>query len=381
MQEIVVHKRKKIVFAISDFRIGGAQKIVADIVNSLSREYDIHLLVLFEFDVSVPNFFDIILPEISVHKLSFSSFFDWQSWKKLFSSLKEIDADLICSNLFFSNTVLRICKPFFRFKMVTVEHNVYVERTFSERIVNIFLSCVTDVIIAVSKEVLEFTRKTEFVTRKKIKLIYNGVNVKKFSSGHSENVKKYINIDSSKKIIISVGQMNPQKNHQLLIEAFSLFSKTRSQYVLVILGEGILRPELEKIIHRLNLNEKVFLPGILRNTEDFYAASSFFVLSSSFEGFPIVCLEALAAGLPIVSTQVSGPSEYIENGINGYLAESNPVAMAEAMEKMHNLIMKNGVEVVGNVKKLSEIFNLDHTVNEYHILFDKLLSMNRTHLW
>ena len=101
--------------------------------------------------------------------------------------------------------------------------------------------------------------------------------------------------------ILAVGTLKRQKNFELLIRAFSqVCHKINAK--LVILGEGGLRGKLEEMITRMNLESKVYLPGFVINTVDWFSTADLFVLSSDWEGLPTVLIEALHAGCKIVST-------------------------------------------------------------------------------
>lgn len=138
-----------------------------------------------------------------------------------------------------------------------------------------------------------------------------------------------------KKIIVTAGRLNLQKNHEMLIKAFKSISESLPQYRLVIYGEGNLRGQLEEIINSLGLEHKVSLPG---NKNDIYERikdASLFVMSSDFEGMPNALMEAIALGVPCVSTDCpcGGPRELIKNGYNGRLVPINDIErMTEAIK-------------------------------------------------
>ena len=138
-----------------------------------------------------------------------------------------------------------------------------------------------------------------------------------------------------RKEIVTVGRLEPQKNQKLLINAFSELAKKFPDYTLVIYGEGSLRKKLEKYIESKGLKDRVFLPGAKNNIQEYIKDASLFVLSSDYEGIPNALIEAMAIGLPCVSTDCSpgGARELITNGENGVIVEcrnSNELATAMA---------------------------------------------------
>lgn len=108
-----------------------------------------------------------------------------------------------------------------------------------------------------------------------------------------------------KKEIVTVGRLEPQKNQKLLINAFSELAKDFPDYTLIIYGEGSLRNELENYIISKGLQSKVVLPGVKNNIQEYIKDASLFVLSSDYEGIPNALIEAMAIGLPCVSTDCS----------------------------------------------------------------------------
>ena len=142
-----------------------------------------------------------------------------------------------------------------------------------------------------------------------------------------------------KKNIVSVGRLNPQKNHILLIDAFCDIHKEFPEYRLEIWGEGQERYNLEQYINEKNLNKCITLPGVSNQIFDKLYDSSLFVLSSNFEGMPNALIEAMALGLPVISTDCpcGGPSFLISNKVNGILVKvGDKNEMVNAMRFMLN---------------------------------------------
>ncbi len=142
--------------------------------------------------------------------------------------------------------------------------------------------------------------------------------------------------EKREKIICAVGRLNKQKRFDLLIDAFSAVNKQIPDYKLIIFGEGELRSELEERINSLNLSDKIFLPGTNPDVLKFLNKVSIFVLSSDYEGMPNVLMEAMALGLPCISTRCDmGPDELITDGENGILTDvGSSEQIAEAIVKI-----------------------------------------------
>lgn len=131
--------------------------------------------------------------------------------------------------------------------------------------------------------------------------------------------------ENREKKIVNVGRLHSQKNQQLLIEAFSKIEKKFPEYYVEIYGAGNLEKELKQKIKSLNLENKVFLRGTKTNILDYIYNASVFVLTSDYEGMPNALMEAMAIGVPCISTDCKpgGARTLINNGVNGIIISPN----------------------------------------------------------
>ncbi len=134
-------------------------------------------------------------------------------------------------------------------------------------------------------------------------------------------------------IVLAVGRLTQQKGFDKLIQAWSLVCKKIEGWTLHIVGDGELRDELQKQIDAYGLQSSAFLDGIDKNMEKRYINSSVFVMSSIYEGLPMVLLEAMGYGIPTVSFACPcGPRDLIVDGENGYLvSEGNIEELADRL--------------------------------------------------
>lgn len=154
--------------------------------------------------------------------------------------------------------------------------------------------------------------------------------------------------------LIAMGRLDEQKGFDLLLQAFSNLKDDYPEWNLTILGEGELRSQLENLRDRLGLKGRVHLIGAVKNPHDFLRQADIFVMSSRFEGFPNALAEAMACGLPVISTDCpSGPKEIIREGLDGILVPSeNVLALTDAIKKLINdedlrrYLAQNALEIV-----------------------------------
>ncbi|MBD5511126.1 MAG: glycosyltransferase family 4 protein [Lachnospiraceae bacterium] len=140
--------------------------------------------------------------------------------------------------------------------------------------------------------------------------------------------------------IVAVGRVDSNKNHEMIIRAFSRLTKEFPQSALTIYGEGECRKGLQELADRLGISDRVSLPGAVTDVPEKIYKSSVFVLSSNIEGMPNALLEAMCLGIPVISTDCpcGGPGELIENGVNGFLIA---VGDEKALEDRLRLLLKD----------------------------------------
>lgn len=137
--------------------------------------------------------------------------------------------------------------------------------------------------------------------------------------------------------IVNVGRLNPQKNQALLLKAFASISSKYPHYVLSLYGDGGLKDSLIVLAKELGIEKKVEFNGFVKDIKSEISNAELFVLSSDYEGMPNALMEAMALGLPCVSTDCrgGGARALIKDEINGLLVPCNDVeALANAMERM-----------------------------------------------
>lgn len=190
-----------------------------------------------------------------------------------------------------------------------------------------------DGFITVSKGIAEDLINVFGVPERKIHVVYNPVVTPELIL-RSKEAANHPWLDSDgPAVILSTGRLEPQKDYPILIQAFAKM-RAKRECRLIILGEGKERSKLESLVETLNIQEYVSFSGFVPNPYVYMAKADLFVLSSAWEGFGNVLVEAMACGLPVVATDCpSGPREILQNGLYGPLVPvGNVDALARAME-------------------------------------------------
>ncbi len=181
--------------------------------------------------------------------------------------------------------------------------------------------------------------------------------------------------DTKSKYIVTVGRLTSQKNHKLLINAFSEFSKNHPDYELRIYGDGPLKQELELFSQQLGVLDKVKLMGAVENVTEHIKDAAMFVLSSDYEGMPNVLAEAMTMGLPCVSTDClgGGAAALIENEQNGILVPCNDVEQLYAAIKKIVEDTPLADKLANNAKALRQQLSVESITKQWLDYSHKLL--------
>ena len=177
------------------------------------------------------------------------------------------------------------------------------------------------------------------------------------------------------RVVVSAGRLTNQKGFDFLIEAYEMVAATHPTWELRIYGDGYLRDELQREIDDRNLEDRVFLEGYTNRLPAQMAKASIYAMSSRFEGFPMVLLEAMSVGLPVVSFDLqNGPRDLITPGVDGLLVEDRNVeALADALRSLMDDRERRaamGAAAAENVKR----FGRGNIAERWEQLFTELLA-------
>jgi glycosyltransferase involved in cell wall biosynthesis len=160
------------------------------------------------------------------------------------------------------------------------------------------------------------------------------------------NYRQRYHIKSTGRILVSIGRLDSQKNPERLIESFAIVAKEFSDIHLVIIGDGVLRHQVERSVEKYCLTQRVTFTGLLPNESigDWLRVSDMLVLSSDYEGMPRCVVEALGCGTPVATTGVGEVRRVVHPGTNGEIAnERTAVSLAKAIEQcLNNIVIYRG---------------------------------------
>lgn len=203
-------------------------------------------------------------------------------------------------------------------------------RYFVDRLAGRFV----DAYIAVSEANARYLTEVKGLPRRKIRVIHNGCDLDRFDPGRPApaDLKKKLGFEEADPVLVVIGRLEPQKGHQVLLEALPAIRQHFARARLVCVGEGALRNDLESRVRSLGLEDAVRFVGFHSNVSGWLALGDLTVLPSFYEGLPLVAIESLAAGRPVVASAVDGTPEVIVDGQTGLtVPPGDPRSLAQAI--------------------------------------------------
>lgn len=318
----------KLLFYIDSMHKGGANRVMANLTDYFANS---------GYDVILVN--DILSgqrdPEYPVNPLVNRVILDVQGSSKVFSNLKRITKlrelikaekpDSVVSFMGPPNIRMLLASAFLKSRTVVSVRNdptkEYGVGWIKRLIANVVFLLADGCVFQTEDASLYFNR----CVRRKSKVIVNPVNEAFYGVDRSGTPRN----------IVTVGRLVPQKNHILLIDAFAKIADEFPEENLIIYGEGPLREEMEKQIADLQLTNRIFLPGSTSRVPEVLSEAKLFVLSSDFEGMPNALMEAMAVGVPVISTDCpcGGPRSLVESESQGQLVPcGDAVALSNCMK-------------------------------------------------
>ena len=229
--------------------------------------------------------------------------------------------------------------------------------------------------IAVSAELRNWLVYDIGINEQKVVQIINGVDTEQFKPPEEkQEAKKKLGFKPNSFIIAIVGRLDPVKDHETLFKAFKIFSENNPESAnLVILGTGHLEDRLKTVVKELDISEEVIFIGGTDRVPEFYRCVDVYVLPSIAEGVSNTILEAMASGLPVITTRVGGNTELVEDGKTGFLFNPGDYrSLAEkitAYFKNPSLVREHGLAGRARTEK---DFSLSVMVKKYERIYSSL---------
>jgi len=365
-------KKFNILHVVSKLPIGGVENMILREVQGYNKE---------RFNVSVccikqgGKIADELIKsgyEIEILNRMKSHSFDWNVIKSLYRIIKRDNIQILRTHQYHANLYGRIAGILAGVPVIIPAfHNLYESPNkpkVHRRLFNYLLSFFSDKLVAVSNAVASDIRRFDRVNPDKIKIIYNGIVIEEFNKDISkQEARKILNLPSDFLIVGTAGRLTEQKGHCYLIKAASKLNDN----CLIIAGEGPLMEKLKNLSNHSKVN-CIFMGGMsFVKIPLFLRSLDIFCFPSLWEGFGIALVEAMAAGLPVVASDIPPHREVVDDA--GILVPPEDV---EALARALKVLIDNPSLrfTFGNKAKVrAKIFSIENTVKAYECLFEEIL--------
>lgn len=345
---------------------GGRQRIVVELSVGLQQMYGRRVVVASGHGPLVKEIKDRGVIHEDIPGVRYGVSHQLRSTLLLSRLIRKYDAKIIHSHCRYHNLSSLLAVKFLRSPAVrvTTAHNVFPDKHWS--------GFFPEHTICVSPAVQEYVNH---VSKAHTQVILNGMPVQKPLRGANE-VRRELGINENEVILLNVARLDEQKAQYLLLDAFAnlIHKENTPPTRLLIAGNGPLRTRLEKDIDRLRLHNHVMLLGERNDVPDLLTVADIFVLSSKWEGLPVTLIEAACASLPLVTFDVGGVAEIVQDKKTGLLIERADVpgltaALSELVaNRSRREMMGNAANALYNAK-----FSIERCVEETEKYYRKVL--------
>lgn len=370
---MTMSRRIKVAHVVHQLDVGGLERVVINLIKTFPRDkWETSLVVLQKGGQLVH---ELRKEGFAVHHLNKRDGVDFKLFFRIARFFRKEQIDLVhCHNfgaLLYGAVGSRLARTS---GTVYTAHGLYSAGRLGKlrfsRLVPV------DRVVVVSESAREAMLASGRMAPERVKTLPNGIDTKLFNARvDSKQLKGELGVPLDAPVFGIVARLSPEKLHHVLLDAMALLIKRLPNAVLVIVGDGDLRADLEQQASEIDVTSSVFFLGERSDVHRLLQALDVFVLSSETEGLSLTLLEAAAAGLPIVATDVGGNSEVVVDGDTGILVEpNNPQTLAEAMECL--ALEPQRARSMGELgrQRVNELYSLDAMVKGYEAVYRDLLT-------
>lgn len=368
-----------ILYIIWSLEVGGAERIVISLAKYINKEKYNPIVCCLNHKGKLAEELEKI--GIKVIALNKKPGIDLSIIPKLIRVIKDNRIHIVHTHLWTADFWGRIAAKFSEVPVIiSTAHNVDCWKPKIFLFIDKLLTGFSDIIIAVSEEVKNFYLKTAKLPREKIITVFNGIELAKFdpSAANKIDKTKEFNFSPNDKVIGIIGRLVEQKGQVYFLEMMRILKQKYPDIKGLVIGEGPLK---EKLIHKakeLQLEKSVVFTGLRKDIPDLLNFIDILVSSSTYEGLPMILLEAMAAGKPIVATRVGGNPEIIDDGKTGFLVPAkDPQALVDRVASLlddNEYSKKIGDSAQEKVKKL---YSIEKMLQDTENIYDELLTKKR----
>lgn len=363
----------QIAFCITGLQPGGAERALVQIVTRLNRER--WAPVVYSLTGTGPLVERLDAAGVPTEILEVQSTWDVRIIWKLARKLKSQKPLLLQTFLFHANLAGRLAGKLAGIPHIVSGIRVSEKRKNGHLMLDRLTNRLVELNICVSQSVADFSIQQGKLQDSKVTVIPNGVDFELFDTAEPLDLSPW-GIPAGAKVVLFAGRLDPQKAPHDLLTAFEPFAQEADDFHLLFVGEGPLKAELQQKAGTLTCADRIHFSGWQAQVPQLMRAATCLVLPSLWEGMPNVVLEAMASGLPVISTRVDGVSELIQDGEQGTLvATGRPAEIQQALRKLSTQPARF-IEMAETAQDLvKNEFTWDSIADRYDQIYAQLLSL------
>jgi sugar transferase (PEP-CTERM/EpsH1 system associated) len=369
--------KARILHLITRLPVGGAEKVLVDVVRRLDPERYESLVCCIQAKGELAAELEKSGVRVVCLDRMRSKRFDWGAVRDLARLLRAERIALLHSHLYHANLYGRIAAFLAGVPAIATVHNVYARRKFHRKLLNRLLSRASARVIAVSEEIREDLVKHDGIDPKKVSVVHNGIDVRRVDTVLTrEQARARLGVLDDELLIGCVGRLEEQKGHRFLLEACAtLKNDPGNRLRLLVVGDGRLRQDLEHRAAALGVGASVSFLGTRHDVPEILRALDIYVMPSLWEGLSIAMLEAMAAALPIVISDVSGTAQALGDNEHGVLVPpGDAAALAEALRSLAREPGRRRALAMSARQRVQERFSIDAMMSQLASIYDDALA-------
>jgi glycosyltransferase involved in cell wall biosynthesis len=359
----------RVAFVVHAMQVAGTEMLVAEIIRRLGSRLVPTIVCLDD----VGELGERLREEgVTVRSLARRPGLDLRIPHRLAAVLRESDVDVVHAHQYtpFFYSALAKLLPWSGWRLVFTEHGRHYPDIVSRkrRLANrLLLARLVHHVTAVCQFSAESLAVADGFARRQVEVIENGIDLPGPMQESRAGLRARLGLDVRRQYIACVARFHPVKDHRTLLQAFAQLAPRVPDAELLLIGDGQLRHALEAQAEQLGIRPRIRFLGVRRDVPDLLAASDLFVLSSVSEASSLTLLEAMAARLPVVVTDVGGNPEIVRNEVDGILVpRASPDQLAAAVQRI--LSTPDAGRRMGDSgrERVEAHYRLDRTVQRYY---------------
>jgi len=352
--------------------MGGAESLLAEIVDRQGRDGHDVAVVTFKNVTKVP------LPDgVRLYSANYAGGTPRKrigAVLRLASVLRKLQADIVHSHMLHANLLTRMLRPFVGFPvLINTVHAAFETDNAFYRLCYRALDRLANVTAFVSRAAQRQYAEEGLTPANRSAVVYNGIDLERFGADETARAatRREFGVPDDAAVLLAIGRLTELKDYPNLFLAFDKVAKAAPNTLLLIVGDGELSEPLKRLARSSEWSDRIIFAGLRYDVPALLAAADMLVLASSYEGFGLVLAEAMACGVPVVTTNCGGTAEVVGDA-GSIVPKKDPEALAAAIiETLQLPAERLDSQLLRARQRVEEMFSIDAAMAGWYRLYDE----------